>query len=96
VRNISTRRYPEPGSFTGWKNLFTKFQNATFIARGPLAFIPSWIPPIDDEPHQPLFLSSTGGKESFDLGVDLRKLYGMTKGGKNFTVWYNYCFSFPR
>ncbi|KAF9464155.1 phosphoglycerate mutase-like protein [Collybia nuda] len=80
-------RYPEPGSFQGWQTLFTKFQNATYTARGPLRFIPSWTPPIDDEPHQPLFLSSTGAKEAFELGVELRNLYGFTKGGDNFTVW---------
>ncbi|KAJ7085762.1 phosphoglycerate mutase-like protein [Mycena belliarum] len=80
-------RYPEPGSFSGWKNLFAKFQNASYTATGPLAFIPSWAPPVDDVPHQPLFLSSTGALEAFALGVDLRKRYGFTKGGDNITIW---------
>ncbi|KAF5350314.1 hypothetical protein D9758_012812 [Tetrapyrgos nigripes] len=80
-------RYPEPGSFTGWQNLFAKFQNSTYTARGPLAFIPSWTLPVDDEPHQPLFLSSTGAGEAFALGVSLRKRYGFTKGGENITIW---------
>ncbi|KAG5352795.1 hypothetical protein C0989_000457 [Termitomyces sp. Mn162] len=80
-------RYPEPGSFSGWQSLFAKFQNATYTAKGPLAFIPSWVPPVDDIPHQPLFLSSTGAREAFTLGVDLRKRYGLTKGGDNITVW---------
>ncbi|KAI0701699.1 phosphoglycerate mutase-like protein [Earliella scabrosa] len=80
-------RYPEPGSFGGWQALFTKLQNATYTARGPLAFLPSWVPPVDDVPHQPLFLSSTGAREAFDLGVDLRKRYRFTRGGDNFTVW---------
>ncbi|KAK7062821.1 hypothetical protein VNI00_000316 [Paramarasmius palmivorus] len=80
-------RYPEPGSFNGWKNLFSKFQNATYTAKGPLSFIPSWELPVDDEPHQPLFLSSTGAGEAFALGVRLRKRYGLTEGGTNFTVW---------
>ncbi|THU89422.1 phosphoglycerate mutase-like protein [Dendrothele bispora CBS 962.96] len=80
-------RYPEPGSFTGWENLFAKFQNASYTARGPLSFIPFWTLPIDDEPHQPLFLSSTGAGEAFALGVKLRKRYGFTKGGENITVW---------
>ncbi|KAG7095621.1 hypothetical protein E1B28_006345 [Marasmius oreades] len=80
-------RYPEPGSFNGWKGLFAKFQNATYTARGPLSFIPAWTLPVDDEPHQPLFLSSTGAGEAFRLGVELRKRYGLTKGGSNFTVW---------
>ncbi|KAG6917500.1 hypothetical protein DXG01_002364 [Tephrocybe rancida] len=66
-------RYPEPGSFAGWQSLFAKFQNATYTAKGPLAFIASWVPPVDDPPHQPLFLTSTGAAESFDLGVNLRK-----------------------
>ncbi|KAK1236252.1 hypothetical protein PQX77_000514, partial [Marasmius sp. AFHP31] len=79
-------RYPEPGSFTGWKNLFSKFQNGTYTARGPLSFIPSWIPPVDDESHQITFLSSTGASEAFSLGVKLRNRYGMTKGGENMTV----------
>ncbi|KAF8878775.1 phosphoglycerate mutase-like protein [Infundibulicybe gibba] len=80
-------RYPEPGSFTGWQALFSKIQNATFTARGPLTFLPSWTPPVDDLPHEPLFLSSTGADESFSLGVKLRELYGFTKGGENLTVW---------
>ncbi|KAK7443232.1 hypothetical protein VKT23_015830 [Stygiomarasmius scandens] len=80
-------RYPEPGSFTGWKNLFAKFQNTTYVARGPLSFIPFWTLPVDDEPHQPLFLSSTGAGEAFALGVKLRKRYGFTKGGENITIW---------
>ncbi|KAM5532121.1 hypothetical protein V8D89_014214 [Ganoderma adspersum] len=80
-------RFPEPGSFAGWQALFKKLQNATYIARGPLAFLPSWVAPIDDVPHEPLFLSSTGAREAFDLGVELRKRYRFTKGGDNFTVW---------
>lgn len=82
------RRFPEPGSFAGWQSLFAKLQNATYTAKGPLAFLPSWTPPVDDVPHEPLFLSSTGSREAFDLGVDLRKRYQFTKGGDNFTVWY--------
>ncbi|KAJ7172166.1 phosphoglycerate mutase-like protein [Mycena filopes] len=80
-------RYPEPGSFTGWQALFTKFQNNSYTAKGPLAFIPSWVPPVDDVPHEPLFLSSTGALEAFSLGVDLRKRYQFTKGGENITIW---------
>ncbi|KAJ7256546.1 phosphoglycerate mutase-like protein [Mycena haematopus] len=80
-------RYPEPGSFTGWQSLFAKFQNNSYTATGPLAFIPSWVPPVDDIPHEPLFLSSTGALESFSLGVDLRKRYKFTSGGENITVW---------
>ncbi|OBZ78367.1 Acid phosphatase PHO1 [Grifola frondosa] len=53
--------------------------------QGPLAFLPSWVPPVDDQPHEPLFLPSTGAREAFDLGVKLRKLYGFTKGGENMT-----------
>ncbi|KAG6839524.1 hypothetical protein C0991_001881 [Blastosporella zonata] len=83
----SPSRYPEPGSFGGWQSLFNKFQNATYTAKGPLAFIPSWVPPIDDAPHEPLFLTSTGAGEAFALGVDLRKRYALTKGGENMTVW---------
>ncbi|KIP03175.1 hypothetical protein PHLGIDRAFT_130304 [Phlebiopsis gigantea 11061_1 CR5-6] len=80
-------RYPEPGSFSGWQSLYQKIQNATFTAKGPLNFIPTWHPPVDDVPHEPLFLSSTGALESFELGVQLRKKYGLTSGGSNFTVW---------
>ncbi|KIK55009.1 hypothetical protein GYMLUDRAFT_176297 [Collybiopsis luxurians FD-317 M1] len=80
-------RYPEPGSFTGWQNLFFKIQNATFTARGPLAFLPSWVPPVDNIDHEPLYLSSTGAQEAFDLGVELRKRYAFTPGGVNFTAW---------
>ncbi|KAJ7632915.1 phosphoglycerate mutase-like protein [Roridomyces roridus] len=80
-------RYPEPGSATGWLNLFAKFQNNSYTAEGPLAFISSWVPPLDDVPHEPLFLSSTGALEAFSLGVDLRKRYQFTRGSQNFTVW---------
>ncbi|KAI0034866.1 phosphoglycerate mutase-like protein [Vararia minispora EC-137] len=80
-------RFPEPGSFGGWKSLFQKIQNATFTARGPLAFLPSWVPPVDDAPHEPLFLTSHGAQEAFELGAQLRQEYGFTHGGKNFTVW---------
>lgn len=84
---MTPRRYPEPGSFAGWQALFTKLQNATYTARGPLAFLPSWVVPVDDAPHQPLYLTSTGAGEAFKLGVDLRKRYRFTPGGDNFTVW---------
>ncbi|KAK0203001.1 phosphoglycerate mutase-like protein [Desarmillaria ectypa] len=80
-------RYPEPGSYTGWQNLYNKFQSHTYSAHGPLKFISSWVPPIDDEGHQPLYLSSTGAGEAFALGVDLRKRYNFTPGGENFTAW---------
>ncbi|KAH9896773.1 phosphoglycerate mutase-like protein [Cubamyces lactineus] len=80
-------RFPEPGSFAGWQALYEKFQNSSYVARGPLAFIPFWTPPVDDILHQPLYLSSTGARESFDLGVELRKRYGFTSGGDNLTVW---------
>ncbi|TCD67470.1 hypothetical protein EIP91_012331 [Steccherinum ochraceum] len=80
-------RYPEPGSFAGWQQLFAKFQNSSYTARGPLAFIPFWVPPIDDLPHEPLFLDSTGAGDAFALGVRLRKRYGLTPGGANISVW---------
>lgn len=82
------RRYLEPSSFTGWQLLFTKFQNVSYSATGPLNFIPTWVPPVDDIPHEPLFLSSTGALESFALGVELCKRYRLIAGGSNFTVWY--------
>lgn len=81
------RRFPESGSFTGWQSLYQKFQNASYTASGPLNFIPTWVPAVDDQPHEPLYLSSTGAKEAFELGVDLRKKYGFTSGGSNFTIW---------
>ncbi|TCD65160.1 hypothetical protein EIP91_003016 [Steccherinum ochraceum] len=80
-------RYPEPGSLATWQQLFAKFQNSSYLARGPLAFIPSWVIPMDDVPHQTLFMDSTGAGDAFALGVRLRKRYKMTPGGANFTVW---------
>ncbi|EKM53795.1 uncharacterized protein PHACADRAFT_260319 [Phanerochaete carnosa HHB-10118-sp] len=80
-------RYPEPSDFTGWQTLFQKFQNATYTATGPLKFIPTWVPPVDDPDHEPLFLTSTGALEAFQLGVELRQRYRLTPGGNNFTVW---------
>ena len=69
-------------------SLYQKFQNATYTATGPLAFIPSWTVPVDNYDHEPLYLTSTGAQEAFELGVDLRKRYNFTAGGDNFTVWY--------
>ena len=68
-------------------NLFNKLQNATYTANGSLAFLPSWVPPVDDLPHEPLFLSATGAEESFKFGAELRKKYNLTAGGSNFTFW---------
>ncbi|KAJ3559463.1 hypothetical protein NM688_g332 [Phlebia brevispora] len=85
VRHAS--RYPEPSSFVGWQALYNKLQNATYTANGNLAFLPSWVPPVDDLAHEPLFLSATGAREAFQLGTELRKRYNLTKGGENFTVW---------
>ncbi|KAI0338911.1 phosphoglycerate mutase-like protein [Trametopsis cervina] len=80
-------RFPEPGSFNGWVNLYSKLQNASYTASGDLTFLPSWVPPVDDAPHEPLFLTSHGATEAFTLGSQLRGRYQMTKGGDNFTVW---------
>jgi acid phosphatase len=80
-------RFPEPGSFNGWLNLFDKLQNATYNATGSLTFLPSWTPPVDDVPHEPLFLTSHGAAEAFKLGAQLRGRYKLTSGGDNFTVW---------
>ena len=85
--DVIHRRFPEPGSYSGWQSLYQKFQNASYTASGPLNFIPTWYPPVDDVPHEPLYLSSTGSLEAFQLGVQLRKRYGFTPGGNNFTVW---------
>ncbi|VDC05071.1 unnamed protein product [Peniophora sp. CBMAI 1063] len=80
-------RFPEPGSFGGWQSLYWKIQNATFTASGPLTFLPSWVPPVDDVPHEPLFLTANGAREAFNLGAQLREEYGFTPGGSNVTVW---------
>ncbi|KAF8878044.1 histidine phosphatase superfamily [Mucidula mucida] len=84
-------RFPEPGSLSGWQTLYTKIQNASFTAWGPLSFIGSWVVPVDDVDHQSpstgAYLSGTGAREAFELGVDLRKRYGFTAGGHNFTAW---------
>ena len=61
-------RFPEPGSYNGWVALWQKFQNATYTAKGPLSFIPSWAFPEDDYSHQTLYLTSTGAGEAFSLG----------------------------
>ncbi|KAI0067654.1 phosphoglycerate mutase-like protein [Artomyces pyxidatus] len=80
-------RYPTSGSFAGWQNLFLKIHGANFTATGPLTFLPSWIPPVDDAPNEIDFLSTTGAAEAFNLGSQLRHRYGFTKGGGNLTVW---------
>ncbi|KAF7295439.1 Phosphoglycerate mutase-like protein [Mycena indigotica] len=62
-------------------------RNNSYTAKGPLAFIPSWTLPVDDFPHEPLYLTSTGALEAFSLGVELRKRYRFTAGGGNITIW---------
>jgi acid phosphatase len=46
------------------------------------------VPPVDDVPHEPLFLTSHGAQEAFSLGAQLRQEYAFTPGGGNLTVWY--------
>jgi acid phosphatase len=83
-------RYPEPGSYSGWQNLYWKIQNATFTAKDELSFLKDWdlSSMIDDQPHMPLYLTSTGALEAFELGTELRKRYKLTPGGGNLTIWY--------
>lgn len=82
------RRYPEPGgSVNGWESLFAKFQGANYTASGPLAFMPSWTPAVDVMSNEPLYLTTAGSMEAFNLGVELRQRYGFTPGGENLTVW---------
>lgn len=88
ITNSKNRRFPEPGSFVGWQDLFNKMQNATYNATGDLNFIPSWVPPVDDVPHEPLFLTDHGAADAFHLGMELRGRYNFTPGGGNLTVWY--------
>ncbi|KII87239.1 hypothetical protein PLICRDRAFT_177012 [Plicaturopsis crispa FD-325 SS-3] len=82
-------RYPEPGSSASWTTLQQKIHNASFASQptGPLAFLPTWVSPVDDAAHEPLYLSATGAGEGFALGVALRKRYRLTPGGQNFTAW---------
>ncbi|KZO96059.1 phosphoglycerate mutase-like protein [Calocera viscosa TUFC12733] len=82
-------RYPEPGSYTGWVTLYNKLQNSStpYNVTGPLAFLKTWVPPVDDPAHMPLYLSGVGALESFQLGVQLRNKYKFTPGGGNLTVW---------
>lgn len=54
--------------------------------RGPLTFLPSWVPPLDDPTNQVEMLSGTGALEAFKLGVQLQRL-GLTHSGTQFTVW---------
>ncbi|KIY71023.1 phosphoglycerate mutase-like protein [Cylindrobasidium torrendii FP15055 ss-10] len=84
-------RYAEPGSLKGWQSLYAKVQNATFDAYGPLRFIGAWTVPEDDIEHMSpsagAYLSTTGAREAFDLGRDLRLRYGFTPGGDNLTIY---------
>jgi hypothetical protein len=79
-------RYPSTGAYSGWKGLGARLAAKNYTASGPLQFLPSWTPPVDDGANEVEQLSGTGALEAFQLGVQLRRL-GLTPGGQNFTVW---------
>lgn len=79
-------RYPSNGAYNGWVSLYNKLRNATFTAKGPLEFLPTWSPPLDDPAQQVEMLSGTGTLEAFQLGVQL-KFLKLTKPGTQLTVW---------
>lgn len=54
---------------------------------GSVDWLPAWGLPVDNQPHEPLFLTSHGSMEAFKLGQELRGRYGFTPGGSNFTIW---------
>jgi acid phosphatase len=49
--------------------------------------MPSWTPAVDVMSNEPLYLTTAGSMEAFNLGVELRQRYGFTPGGENLTVW---------
>ncbi|KAK4699832.1 acid phosphatase, partial [Phenoliferia sp. Uapishka_3] len=79
-------RYPTKGSYAGWVSLQQKIANATFVARGPLRFLPGWKVPVNDAGNETEMLSGEGALEAFRLGFELRQLE-LTPGGEGLTVW---------
>ncbi|KAH8768667.1 histidine phosphatase superfamily [Hyaloscypha sp. PMI_1271] len=83
-------RYPDAGAYAQWTALYAKIQNATFTATGELAFLQDWQPVLTNSAAQMSQESTTGYKEAYDLGYQVRtrypKLYAY---GTPFISWAN-------
>ncbi|KIX07340.1 uncharacterized protein Z518_01993 [Rhinocladiella mackenziei CBS 650.93] len=83
-------RYPDPGAYDEWVELYDKFQAAPFTATGSLEFLPNWEPVLDNPEQQERQLSPGGYDELYHFGVELRTRYpGWYKYGSPFRVWAN-------
>ncbi|KAE9374395.1 phosphoglycerate mutase-like protein [Stipitochalara longipes BDJ] len=83
-------RYPDSGAYAQWTMLYAKIQNATFTATGDMAFLKDWQPVLTNSAVQMSQESSTGYKEAYDLGYQLRTRYpNLYAYGTPFISWAN-------
>ncbi|KAG8627886.1 hypothetical protein KVT40_003759 [Elsinoe batatas] len=83
-------RYPDPGAYREWTDLYAKVQSANYTARGDLAFIKSWKPVLEYPDQQIAMLSPGGYRELYTLGSDLRFRYPeFYEYGQPFLLWAN-------
>ncbi|KIW19119.1 hypothetical protein PV08_03411 [Exophiala spinifera] len=85
-------RYPDPGAYSDWQELYWKIQNVTtpFEADEQLAFVKEW-QPVFTHPQQQISQISPGGyKELYDMGVAYRWRYPqLYSDGEAFVAWAN-------
>ncbi|KAF7593111.1 hypothetical protein BBP40_012056 [Aspergillus hancockii] len=65
-------RYPDPGAYQEWQDLYKAFQSAKYRATGSLSFLPGWSPVLRYPDQEISQVSITGYKELSNLGSDLR------------------------
>ncbi|TKX18202.1 hypothetical protein C1H76_9675 [Elsinoe australis] len=83
-------RYPDPGAYKEWTDLYKKLQSANYTARGDLSFMRSWKPVLEYPDQQLAMLSPGGYRELYTLGTELRFRYPeFYEYGQPFLLWAN-------
>ncbi|KAE8147978.1 histidine phosphatase superfamily [Aspergillus avenaceus] len=83
-------RYPDPGAYQEWKDLYEAFQSAEFRSSGELSFLPDWSPVLRHPDQEIGQVSITGYKELYNLGADLRFRYpSFYDDNTPFLLWAN-------
>ncbi|KAI1336217.1 histidine acid phosphatase [Xylariaceae sp. FL0016] len=83
-------RYPDSGAYSGWVDMYERFQSGDYTARGSLSFLPDWEPVLTNPDLQIAQENPTGAKEAYDLGYTLRTRYpDLYQHGDEFMVWAN-------
>lgn len=83
-------RYPDSGAYAQWTTLYAKIQAAAFKATGSMAFLEDWEPVLTNPAAQMSQESTTGYKEAYDLGYQVRTRYpNLYAYGTPFLSWAN-------